>query len=160
MDNEKRNASRIRLHSKPKSRGDEAINRHKIPKNINMDRMSLYKSQNRYGLSVQRKKIRAAVGNSMNSTKYNTISNDTPSVTLPNVNRSQKDINPLDIEDFKTNNDKLVKNMQGSQSRMSKAVDGIISVLQDSTDYSNINKVSKSPLGLNTLEAAHDKKGS
>ena len=44
LDNEKRNASRIRLHAKPKSRGDEAINRHKIPKNINMERMSLYKS--------------------------------------------------------------------------------------------------------------------
>ena len=44
LDNEKRNASKIRLHSKPKSRGDENINRHKIPKNLNMDKLSLYKS--------------------------------------------------------------------------------------------------------------------
>ena len=96
----------------------------------------------------------------MNSTKYNTISNDTPSVTLPNVNRSQKDINPLDIEDFKTNNEKLIKNMQGSQSRMSKAVDGIISVLQESPDYSNLNKVNKSPLALNSLEVQQDRQAS
>ena len=41
LDNEKRNASRIRLHAKPRSRGDEAVNRHKIPKNLNMDKMSL-----------------------------------------------------------------------------------------------------------------------
>ena len=100
------------------------------------------------------------MGNSMNSTKYNTISNDTPSVTLPNVNRSQKDINPLDIEDFKTNNEKLIKNMQGSQSRMSKAVDGIISVLQESPDYSNLNKVNKSPLALNSLEVQQDRQAS
>lgn len=41
LDNEKRNASRIRLHAKPRSRGDEAVNRHKLPKNLNMDKMSL-----------------------------------------------------------------------------------------------------------------------
>lgn len=62
-------------------------------------------------MSIQRKKLRAAVGNSMNSTKYNTISNDTPSLTLPNLGRSQKDINPLEIEDFKSGNEKLIKNM-------------------------------------------------
>lgn len=108
-------------------------------------------------MSIQRKKLRAAVGNSMNSTKYNTISNDTPSLTLPNLGRSQKDINPLEIEDFKSGNDKLIKNMQSSQGRMSKAVDGIVNVLNDSPDYSSITKMNKSPLALATLEVPQDK---
>jgi len=101
---------------------------------------------------MQRKKMRPGVGNSMNSTKYNTISNnDTPSLTLPNVNRSQKDINPLD-DDFRSGNDRIIKNMQGSQSRMSKAIDGIVNVLSESPDYSSLNKINKSPLAMNTLE--------
>ena len=74
LDNEKRNASRIRLAGKPRSRGDEAANRHKIPKDLNMERMSLQKSSNRYGLSLQKKKVRNVVGTSMGSTHYNTIS--------------------------------------------------------------------------------------
>ena len=93
----------------------------------------------------------------MNSTKYNTISNDTPSLTLPNVGRSQKDMNPLDVEDFRSGNDKLIKNMQGSQSRISKAIDGIVNVLADSPDYSSVNKMNKSPLALATLEVPQDK---
>ena len=93
----------------------------------------------------------------MNSTKYNTISNDTPSLTLPNVGRSQKDMNPLDVEDFRSGNDKLIKNMQGSQSRISKAIDGIVNVLTDSPDYSSVNKMNKSPLALATLEVPQDK---
>lgn len=102
QDNEKRNASRITLQGKPRSRGDEAVNRHKIPKNLNMDKMSLQKTSNRYGvgLSVQKKKIRNIVGTSMNSTKYNTISNGTPSVNLP-ILRSHKDVNVLDSQEFK-----------------------------------------------------------
>lgn len=97
QDIEKRNASRIRLHGKPRSRGDEAVNRHKIPKNLNLDKMSFQQSSsNKYGLSIQKKKLRGAIEMSMNSTNYNTLSNETPSVNQPTNQYSQKDIQILD----------------------------------------------------------------
>jgi len=57
----------------------------------------------RYGMSVQRKKnFRGHVGQSMNSTKYNTIANETPSLNLPTL-KSHKNINEtFDVDDYKT----------------------------------------------------------
>lgn len=40
---------------------------------------------------------------------------------------------------------------------MSKAVDGIVNVINDSPDYSSITKMNKSPLALATLEVPQDK---
>ena len=108
LDNEKKNASKIKLHAGvkgTKSRGDfetETINRHKIPKNVNYDQLSIQKN-NRYGMSVQRKKnLRGHVGQSMNSTKYNTIAQETPSLNLPTL-KSHKNINDtFDNDDYKT----------------------------------------------------------
>lgn len=120
-----------------------------------MDKMSLQKSSNRYGLSIQKKKVvRAVVGGSVASTKYNTIGVDTASVTFPHL-KSQKDVNVLDSEEFKQSQHDVKLAKMGSNSRLGA---GLESLLADSHDYySGASKAMRSPLA--TLDPAPERHG-